>query len=281
MNNTFKRHIIYKKRYKNKKKKYKWIMIYIFFLLLSFFLTYLIIFHKNGNLHVSNLSNASISKNKINTNNFKENIVSIELNDIKSVSNNYNLNYISDNSITKFVSSDNSFQNLNYTPNDLVKVDSKYIISSKDSLQLRNIAFQNLESLSKDFYNYFNVPLIIVSAYRDYLYQKGIEINNKECVFEKLCAKAGYSEHQTGLAIDIFDTSTKEEFLKNHDYQKYFEWMNKNAYKYGFHNSYQNGIEIDGYGVEPWHRRYLGNNLAKYLKSEGITFTEYYNKLKK
>jgi len=34
----------------------------------------------------------------------------------------------------------------------------------------------------------------------------------------------------------MFETTNKEEFLKK--YKKYFHWMSKNAYKYGFHNSY-------------------------------------------
>jgi len=60
-----------------------------------------------------------------------------------------------------------------------------------------------------------------------------------------------------GLAVDIFDASTRQEFLANSLYKKYLEWMKENAHKYGFHNSYQKGLEIDGYDIEPWHWRYL------------------------
>jgi LAS superfamily LD-carboxypeptidase LdcB len=38
---------------------------------------------------------------------------------------------------------------------------------------------------------------------------------------------------------------------------EYYDWLDNNAFKYGFSNSYKNGISIDGYDIEPWHWRYL------------------------
>lgn len=279
---------IYRKR-KNNKEKYK-LFIYISSLLLIFIFTFIFFYSSsdsswkvdNNNVSQINLVN---SDTKI-TKKWNENIKKDDYKTQKSLNNIQENNedlkdFISDNSITKFVSPEKSFLDLNYEPNDLVKIDSKYIILSKNGLQLRNIALESLENLSYDFYNYFKVSLVIVSAYRDYSYQKWIETNNKDCITQKLCAKVWYSEHQTWLAIDIFEASTKEDFLWNPNYKKYFDWMNKNAYKYGFHNSYQKWIEIDWYWIEPWHWRYLGVDMSTQLKEKWITFSQYYNSIKK
>lgn len=74
---------------------------------------------------------------------------------------------------------------------------------------------------------------------------------------DTLCAPPGHSEHQLGLAVDLFDASTKAEYLSNPTYVSYVDWLEENAYKYGYHMSYQNGVEIDQYEAEPWHWRYL------------------------
>jgi len=67
--------------------------------------------------------------------------------------------------------------------------------------------------------------------------------------------------------------------LKKENLKNYFSWLQENAHLYGFHNSYQNGIEIDGYEKEPWHWRYLGKELASYLYEEKISFSEFYKKI--
>ena len=54
-------------------------------------------------------------------------------------------------------------------------------------------------------------------------------------------------------------------------------WLRENAYRYGFVIRYLEGKEdITGYNYEPWHIRYLGEELAKELYERGITLEEYY-----
>ena len=93
-----------------------------------------------------------------------------------------------------------------------------------------------------------------MSAYRSYLYQKGIK--DRGCP-DNLCAKAGYSEHQSGLAVDFFRASTQSDWNASARLSSYYSWLQKNAHTYGFHNTYQRGLEIDGYDIEPWHWRYV------------------------
>jgi D-alanyl-D-alanine carboxypeptidase len=53
--------------------------------------------------------------------------------------------------------------------------------------------------------------------------------------------------------------------------------MKKNAYKYGFIMRYiEDKTNITGYKVEPWHYRYVGEEVAKYIYEHDLTFDEYY-----
>ena len=188
-----------------------------------------------------------------------------------------NLDLETDSSFTKFVSSDISFSNKAYIPEDLEKITWEYVYDAKWWRQLlRKEASVALEKMSLDFYRAFEKQIVVVSAYRSYTYQKGIK--DRGCP-DNLCAKAGYSEHQSWLAIDLWETSTNKQFLWQAKLKKYFDWLNQNAYKYGFHNTYQKGLEIDTYEIEPWHWRYMWVELALYLKEKNLTFAEYYNKI--
>ncbi len=180
-----------------------------------------------------------------------------------------------DSSITKFVNSKVSFNKLWYVPNDLEEIDSEYIDDTKWWQTVRSVANENLQRLAKDFYRKFWTKLKIVSAYRSYSYQKGIK--DRGCP-DNLCAKAWFSEHQSWLAVDIWEASTNQEWKSDKTLSMYFDWLNENAYKYGFHNTYQKWLDVDWYEIEPWHWRYLWAELALYLKDEGITFAEFHNR---
>lgn len=178
-----------------------------------------------------------------------------------------------DDSIIKYVSREISFDKLNYEPSDLVSISGENIDDVKWNQRLRKEAKIYLDTLAKEFHKTFWVPLKVISAYRNYGYQVGIKSWGCNDIF---CAKAGYSEHQTALAIDIFETTSEKIFLQKPDLQKYFTWMQENAYKYGFHNSYQKGTQIDGYEVEPWHWRYIWVPFATYLREHDMTLAQFY-----
>jgi len=179
-----------------------------------------------------------------------------------------------DSSYTKFVNNKVHFNKISYIPSDLKSIKSPFVTDVKWNQVLRKVAVNALWNLSKDFYSTFKTNIRVVSAYRSYIYQKWIK--DWGCP-DNLCAKAWYSEHQSGLAVDLWEATTKDIFLSKSKLKKYFEWMNKNAYKYGFHNTYQKWIDVDWYEIEPWHWRYLWVDLAKELKENDLTFAEYYN----
>lgn len=191
---------------------------------------------------------------------------------VQDIFNPLKLDFISDNSITNYVDANNSYTDKYYVPENLEYLQSAYVADSKWGQMVRSEANEALQSLAKQFYNTFWKKLLVVSAYRSYEYQ--VWIKNRGCP-DSLCAKAGHSEHQSGLAIDLWETTTKEEFLSKEVLKRYYNWMKKNAHLYGFHNSYQKWIEIDTYHEEPWHWRYVWIDLASYLYSQNMTFAEY------
>ena len=87
-------------------------------------------------------------------------------------------------------------------------------------------------------------------------------------------SRAGHSDHQTGLAIDVSDGDTPYTSFGETDE---FRWMQDNAYLYGFILRFPEGKEnITGYQYESWHYRYVGVDIATYIHENNITFEEYY-----
>ena len=86
-------------------------------------------------------------------------------------------------------------------------------------------------------------------------------------------ARAGHSEHQTGLAIDV---SSNNPDILSFEMSTSFKWMKEHAHEYGFILRYPKGKEdITGYMYEPWHYRYVGKEIATLLYQTGMTFDEY------
>lgn len=88
-------------------------------------------------------------------------------------------------------------------------------------------------------------------------------------------APSGYSEHETGLAVDIVSENnqrlddTQELTAEN-------KWLQEHCYEYGFILRYPKGKEsVTGYSYESWHFRYVGRDAAKEIHDRGITLEEY------
>ena len=96
----------------------------------------------------------------------------------------------------------------------------------------------------------------------------------------KTVAKPGYSEHHTGLALDLYLIIDGKDIVENEDMIQYPEiWakIHEKLPEYGFILRYLDGEEhITGYGYEPWHIRYLDDpSTAKEITDKGLTFEEY------
>lgn len=120
----------------------------------------------------------------------------------------------------------------------------------------------------------------IESGYRSYGYQVAIhdEVAGSEgsAGADRVSARAGYSEHQTGLAVDLISLTDA-----GCNMQACFaatpagRWLTRNAWRYGFIVRYRAGDQrITGYAPEPWHIRYVGRPLAAAMRSAGVTTLE-------
>lgn len=160
-----------------------------------------------------------------------------------------------------------------YVPSDLEKINSKYqwLGRSNELRKDAREAFEKMcEAATKD-----NIYIYAGSGYRSYqtqlyLYNTYVKRDGFKAA-ETYSARASYSEHQTGLAMDI---ANKSGFISKND--KEYDWLVKNSYKYGFILRYPEGKEnITGYMYEEWHYRYLGTTLAKEVYDSGLTYDEY------
>lgn len=161
-----------------------------------------------------------------------------------------------------------------FIPNDLEVVDNTFALEGRMlRKEAKNAFLKMVKQAKKEGLN-----IILVSSFRDYNYQEKLYNNYKlekgENYADMCSAKAGHSEHQTGLAIDVSDiTLDYDNFEKTPE----FNWMINNAYKYGFILRYPKGkFHITGFKYEPWHFRYVGN-IAKTIYENNLTLEEYKN----
>ncbi|WP_311452664.1 M15 family metallopeptidase [uncultured Rothia sp.] len=124
------------------------------------------------------------------------------------------------------------------------------------------------------------VTLLVSSAYRSYAvqqqtYQYWVSVNGQK-VADQLSARPGYSEHQTGLAIDF---ASPEGCRLEECYRDTLagQWLAKNAPRYGYILRFPDGRQsVTGYRFEPWHYRYVGVQIAQeYVASGAKTFEEF------
>ncbi len=160
----------------------------------------------------------------------------------------------------------------NYKPDDLVVLTAKY--NSGVNSSLRKEAAEAFMKMS-DAATLDNIIIKNASAYRSYeyqvnLYDRYVARDGKEAA-DTYSARAGFSEHQTGLALDI------NEIDNNFENTDAFKWLQNNAYKYGFILRFPKDKEdITGYQYEPWHYRYVGPKVAKQITDENLTLEEYH-----
>lgn len=132
------------------------------------------------------------------------------------------------------------------------------------------------------------VEIKLLSGYRSAEYQKslwdrsvseymaaGADRSAAEEMTARYLARAGHSEHQTGLACDFCSPDwddTQDDFFRTEQGR----WLCANAAEYGFILRYPRMKEhITGIAYEPWHYRFVGNPHAKIIRAQGLTLEEY------
>lgn len=163
----------------------------------------------------------------------------------------------------------------NFMPQELIEIPRKYEFETKEYisklvyekfLELRKEALANGINIFID--NAYRSNLAQIKIFKYFVGKIGLSATLKRV------AIPGCSEHQTGLAMDLGVIKDNKSVKITEEEAKFLE---DNAYKYGFILRYPKGKEeITGYQYEPWHFRYVGEDLALYLKESGLTLEEYY-----
>ena len=170
--------------------------------------------------------------------------------------------------------------NKNYVPINLVKVSTK--TGGNKEIYLEKKTYKQIKKLLKKMNKYFDTEIVIDSGYRSFAYQENLMkklLEEKGVDAYKSLAIPGYSEHQTGLAVDIgfYRNGIYDDEFKVNNYLSEFKWLDDNSHKYGFIIRYPKDKEtITGYIYEPWHLRYVGK-IAKYIKYNNLCLEEYLN----
>ena len=126
-----------------------------------------------------------------------------------------------------------------------------------------------------------NIQLKIISAFRSFetqkwLWERDIQDNNIEDIKVKLKYRSmpGTSRHHWGTDIDLYSINIKD--FESESGKKVYNWLSKNAKKYGFYQPYTKNRKI-GYNEEKWHWSHLTtaneylNQYAKKISPEDIT----------
>ena len=176
----------------------------------------------------------------------------------------------------RLVLSNKNFQlPIEYEPDDLRTIEGFSVKMTDDAAS----AFEAMRAALREE---LGLQLVAVSGYRSYSYQKTLysryAARDGASVADTYSARAGHSEHQTGLAVDILHRYASGS-LRSAGFQNtaQYAWMLSHAHEYGFILRYKEGSEsITGYRFEPWHWRYIGvEDATKMFEGGYAAFEEY------
>ncbi len=132
-------------------------------------------------------------------------------------------------------------------------------------------------------YEYNIINAYIDNATQTELYNSAIQHYVDQGLLEEEAAaqvgksvdRPGYSEHETGLAVDLTDV----EVLGEEDYKSTRgtdQWLMNNCYKYGFINRYPaNKVSVTGVSDEQWQYRYVGREAAAFMAENNLSLEEF------
>lgn len=117
------------------------------------------------------------------------------------------------------------------------------------------------------------VPFTITSGYREYALQKeiydGLVAEGGVEYADLDTARPGHSEHQTGLAVDLYGEEGCQLSACFGETATGI-WLRDNAYQFGYILRYNDGEDpVVGYTYEPWHFRYVGVDVAIAMHDQG------------
>jgi len=166
----------------------------------------------------------------------------------------------------------------NYVPSDLMFPSVPLRVPGNESMQVRKLTADALQTMFAAAKSQ-GISLMLSSGYRSYTYQvnlyNGYVKDEGQATADSQSARPGYSEHQTGLAVDVESTSRNCEVEQCFANTAEGQWLAANAYRYGFIMRYpKDKVPVTGYEYEPWHFRYVGVSLATELHNQHVETLE-------
>ncbi len=160
-----------------------------------------------------------------------------------------------------------------YQPSDIVYLDGAY----KNQVPVRKVLQESFLKLQESAKKELNINLMPTTAFRGEGFQRTLYNNyvakDGITAADTYSARPSYSEHQTGLAIDLRNTALSSNIRLTDDN---YTWLENNAYKYGFIIRFpKNKEHITLYQFENWHIRYVGDKAAKIIHDNNLTLEEY------
>jgi LAS superfamily LD-carboxypeptidase LdcB len=162
-----------------------------------------------------------------------------------------------------------------FEPSGLTELSTWYAAPGRSLSAVGAEAFQKLCDAGRAV----GVTFYATSAYRSYADQETIYnsyvSSMGQTTADLTSARPGFSEHQTGLAVDV--AASNEDDVEEFKDTNAFLWLSTNCTDYGWILRYPEGMEsITSYEYEPWHYRYVGVETAKAMAASGLTYDEYW-----
>jgi LAS superfamily LD-carboxypeptidase LdcB len=163
------------------------------------------------------------------------------------------------------------FLSENFIPDPLVPIDDELLARSGNAM-IHGDILPYLRSMMRAA-TADGSPLLILSAYRSFGEQSAVKSNYKVTYgagANKFSADQGYSEHQLGSTVDFVTPENPSSLTTSFSTTPQYRWLLEHAHEYGFVISYPEGNAH--FQFEPWHWRFVGVDLARYLHNDGKYF---------
>lgn len=163
------------------------------------------------------------------------------------------------------------FLNENYVPSKLATIPEQYMLEGRQEQEFHADALPFLQKML-DAAKEDGIDLKVLSAYRSFDTQAGLKGAYTQTYgsgANTFSADQGYSEHQLGTTLDLTDPATDGPYTSFKTTAAY-AWLLQNAHEYGFTLSYPEDNTY--YIFEPWHWRFVGEDLAEYLFENDLHF---------
>ena len=177
-------------------------------------------------------------------------------------------------SVWVIVNKARSLNPIDYAPTDLVVPE----VPARANALLRPEASVALSQMYQEATS-AGLKFTIHSSYRSYSVQQRVKARSVEMygnsASDARSARAGHSEHQTGLALDLASASGTCTLQECFGQTPEGVWLFENSWRFGFVLRYlQGATAITGYIYEPWHFRYVGVELATEMWNQGYPTLE-------